>query len=306
MQMFTRSLLGAGEEGPVGDLWDVDLHAMCSDRSSGARRQAAGRIAPEDKAASLLRTIEAEIIPRLMLAHRKPSNDDVAPCQAEFTVGAEQVSELTEMVLHREPAAASDYVRQCRSSGLSIERTCLDLLAPAAQRLGALWEADLCDFTQVTVGLWRLQQIVHEYSTAFRDEAPASGPARRAMVVPAPGSQHTFGVFLVGEFFRRAGWQVWGDPMASVDDMRSALSGQWFDLLGLSVGSECHIGAVASAIDNLRKVSMNPAVVVMVGGPIVGTREDFVQQVGADATACDAAAAVAEAERLVAQRQPSA
>lgn len=309
MQMFTRSLFGAGEDGLFNDRWDCDLRAMRSDRASSASRQASGRIEPEDKAASLLRTIEAEIIPRLMLAHRPPSNDDIAPADPAASAGPEQVAELTEIILHRDPSSASAYVRGWQSKGLSIERTYLDLLAPTAQRLGALWEADLCDFTQVTVGLWRLQQIVYEHSGAFRDSAPAEsaaeGARRRAMIVPAPGSQHTFGVFMVGEFFRRAGWAVWGDPLSTVDDMASALRGEWFDVVGLSVGSECHVDATASAILALRKTSLNPDVVVMVGGPIVASWANFVQQVGADATAADAADAVAEAERLVALRQAS-
>ena len=76
----------------------------------------------------------------------------------------------------------------------------------------------------------------------------------------------------------------------------------WYDLLGLSVGSECHLEAVASAILTMRKASLNPAVVVMVGGPVVGLVDDFVARVGADGTAGDARCAVAEAERLVAAR----
>ena len=62
-----------------------------------------------------------------------------------------------------------------------------------------------------------------------------------------------------------------------------------FDVIGLTVGSECHVKAVGSAILAMRKASLNPAVVVMVGGPVVALQPDFVARVGADATAPDAA-----------------
>ena len=288
MQLFTRgSVSPAGDDAAAIEGWDAAFGSV------GLARAA------DDCVASLLRTIEVEIIPRLMLAHRQPGNDDIGPRVAAEPSSAEQVDELTDIVLRRDIADAQAYVQARRQAGLSVEALYLELLAPVAQRLGAMWEADLCDFTQVTVGLWRLQQIVHEHGAAFQRERPARVSARRALLVPAPGSQHTFGLLMVSEFFRRAGWQVVGDPTLSVAAALAAAATEWFDVIGLSVGSECHVDAVASAILALRRASPNPALVVMVGGPIVSLRADFVERVGADATAADAATAVALADQLV-------
>ncbi|MES1162097.1 MAG: cobalamin-dependent protein, partial [Rhizobacter sp.] len=231
-----------------------------------------------------------------------PVNDDSMPAPMAEPSAAEQVAELTEIILRSDALTAQNYVQARRAAGLTVEKLYLDLLAPVAQRLGAMWDADLCDFTQVTVGLWRLQQIVHEHSPAFQRERPARAPGRRAMLVAAPGSQHTLGLLMVGEFFRRAGWQVVGDPTVTIALATADVAAHHFDVIGLTVGSECHVEAVASAILALRKASRNPQVVVMVGGPVVALRPDFVERVGADATAPDAAAAVALAERLVSQR----
>jgi methanogenic corrinoid protein MtbC1 len=296
VQMFTRGLCpneGAATEAETS-LW-----------SGGAAMPDAADPAPDSHAASLLKTIEAEIIPRLMLAHQDPSNDARGPADVQARAGAEQVEELTRIILRRDPAGAQAYVRARHGAGLALQTIYLDLLAPVARRLGEMWNDDSCDFTQVTVALWRLQQIVYEHSPAFQRDRRQRFSARRALLVPAPGSQHTFGVVMVAEFFRRAGWDVRGDPCASEADIASVLSDEWFDLLGLSVGSECMVGTVASAILGLRKVSRNPAVVVMVGGPVVPLLHDFVARVGADGTAPDAAGAVALADRLVAQRAAS-
>ena len=270
---------------------------------AGPSTSMSGALGAADCAASLRFTIEAEIVPRLMLAHRNSGNDETPPPLDDACDRSEQASELADMLLRRDPADARNYVQSLRQAGMSVETLYLDLLAPAARRLGAMWEADLSDFTQVTVGLWRLQQIVHDHS-ALSDRGRATRVGgRRALLLPSPGSQHTFGLLLVGEFFRRAGWQVVGDPTIGVEAAKGLLAREPFDLLGLSVGSECHVDMAASAILTLRGASLNPSLVVMVGGPVANLWPDFAERIGADATAADAAMAVAMADSLVVQRK---
>ena len=270
---------------------------------AGPSTSMSGALGAADCAASLRFTIEAEIIPRLMLAHRSSGNDETPPPLEDACDRSEQASELADMLLRRDPADARNYVQSLRQAGMSVETLYLDLLAPAARRLGAMWEADLSDFTQVTVGLWRLQQIVHDHS-ALSDRGRATRVGgRRALLLPSPGSQHTFGLLLVGEFFRRAGWHVAGDPTIELEVAARLLAREPFDLLGLSVGSECHVDMAASAILTLRGASLNPALVVMVGGPVAGLWPDFAERVGADAMAEDAATAVAVADSLVVRRR---
>ncbi len=297
MQMFTRSgRAESAQSEEVQGSWSPDSRRSSLSGTGGASR------APAECAASLRRTIEAEIIPRLMLAHLLPSNDARAPVDMRPELGPDEVEVLTELVLRRDAAAAQAYARTRLAAGLAVETLYLDLLSIVARRLGEMWEADLCDFTQVTVGLWRLQQLVFEYSDIFQRDRRVCAQVRRALLAPAPGSQHTFGVVMVGEFFRRAGWDVRGDPSVGVAEVKASLAAESFDLLGLSVGVECQVGVIASAILRLRKASLNPALVVMVGGPAVMALPDIVGQVGADGTAPDAASAVSEAESLVARR----
>ena len=191
----------------------------------------------------LLRTIEAEIIPRLMLAHQTARLpiliDDVSPP----TLGHEDVVAFAALVLSQQAGAAIAQVEVLRAQGVALEALYLDLLAPAARHLGELWEADLCDFTQVTLGLWRLQQVMHELSPAFQNEATYSLQRRRVLLAPAPGSQHTLGLFMVAEFFRRAGWDVSAEPAASAAELAAADGRDWFDVVGLSMGTELQVEA---------------------------------------------------------------
>jgi MerR family transcriptional regulator, light-induced transcriptional regulator len=254
-----------------------------------------------DRMLWLMRTIETEIIPRLMLAHKPVSLMAVAGRHAHGLVTGEEVAELARIVVEEEAAACVNYVDGIRSSGVALERIYTELLAPSARRLGELWEADLCDFTQVTLGLWRLQKVMYDLSPVFQTEAMRRSNTKRAMLLPVPGSQHTLGVFMVSEFFRRAGWEVWGEPNTSRADLVRSARTDWYDVIGFSVGAENQLAELTSVILAARQASRNRGVLIMVGGPIFVAHPEWAVEVGADLTARDAEDAVAQAENLVAQ-----
>ena len=63
-------------------------------------------------------------------------------------------------MLFQEASAACAYVESLLARRVTPSAVYLDLLTPAARQLGAMWDEDRCDFTQVTVGLMRLQQVM--------------------------------------------------------------------------------------------------------------------------------------------------
>lgn len=114
------------------------------------------------------------------------------------------VEELAQIILDNRAGMAEGHIDALRADGVPQGTIDLDVLAPATRRLGEVWDADLCDFTQVTIGLWRLQRPMYELSPAFQDDAQRGVQIHRAMLVPVPGSQHTLGLLMVAEFFRRS------------------------------------------------------------------------------------------------------
>lgn len=250
----------------------------------------------------LARTIEAEIIPRLLLAHRVPPGES-APA-SPLAIDDAMVERYCDALLGGDPGEPVRQLRAFIDARVPTERLLLDLLAPAARRLGALWEVDLCDFASVTLGLWRLQQALHEVSGGLRghrDVLPAS--RHSVLLTAAPESQHTFGLLMVAEFFQQAGWDVEADPCLEAQDLLQRLRRRWVDVLGFSLGSECHVQPLASVILAARQASRNRALKVMVGGPVLLACPDLVTVLGADATAVDAPSAVRRAEQLVLARQ---
>jgi methanogenic corrinoid protein MtbC1 len=250
--------------------------------------------------AQLVRAIEAEIIPRLMLAHRAPrdaaalrdASDCLPPC-------SDNVAEFARFVLAHEVPEVLARVHALRARGLPLEAVYLHVLAPVARHLGDLWLADVADFTEVTVGLCRLQQVLRELAAEFtaEDAQPVSG--RRALLVPLPGEQHSFGAQMVAQFFRRAGWDVCSDPVWDVAQLSRLVRRESFDLVGISVSRDGAVSALGDAVSAVRQSSRNPRACILVGGALLLAHPEYVAKVGADATARDGRQAVEQAETLL-------
>jgi methanogenic corrinoid protein MtbC1 len=293
------------EPQPV-DCLDV-LGDIAAARKRGRSSSAAAPFkAAGNRMAQLALTIEREIIPRLMLVHRAVETETPASARSSPALAASEVHAFAKLALAQDEGLASAYVEQLVARGLSVERVYLDLLGPAAQYLGLLWEQDLCDFTDVTVGLGRLQRVMRELSPAFGKSVEYPDNGRRVLLLPSPGEQHTFGLVMVGEFFRRSGWDVSGGAWESAADAPGLVASEWFDVVGLSLGAEIHLEALQQCITAIRESSRNRDVAIMVGGPIFGARPECVAQVGADAMASDGRQAPALAEQAVVRRSQRA
>jgi methanogenic corrinoid protein MtbC1 len=246
----------------------------------------------------LIRTIEGEIVPRLVLSRRASRPAEIVKAREERNPDASDVAELVRLLLHHDVAVASAYVDTVRQRGATLEMICLDLLAPAARHLGELWEEDECDFMQVTVGLCRLHQLLRELSPEFAVEEALRPGDRRILLATCPGDQHTFGIALVAQFLRRAGWDVWHEFLASSAEILEVTSQHWFSVVGLSVATETRIDVLTDTIRAIRRASRNRSVGILVGGPILVDKPELAALVGADATAIDGPQAVQRAEHI--------
>jgi len=217
------------------------------------------------------------------------------------TIGQNEVIAFTSLVLTMEADVLLDHVERLIARGVPAETVLIELLAPTARRLGEFWEQDHCDFIDVTMALWRLQEVVHEL--AARVPATASGGmGRRALFAPMPGDQHSFGTVVLDEIFTRDGWNTERLTEASTPDLLARLATAPFDLVGLTVSCDCHMRALPALIRAMRNVSCQPRLCVMVGGRVFNEEPGRAAQVGADGTAADARLAVVLANRLVAAR----
>lgn len=254
----------------------------------------------QERMARIVRTIEADIIPRLVRAHR-PVGESV-PVVEPPPLDADCVQRFVSQVLADDEGAYLQDLLVWRQQGVSVEVLYLDLLAPAARLLGQLWEDDRVLFSDVTVAVGRLQRLLRSMSPAFGLEIDCPPDGRRVLLVPVPGEQHTFGLSMVAEFFRRAGWDVVCDLDGQAVDAATLVRQEWFDVIGLSAGVDLRVGWLQSGITAIRTCSRNRAIGVMVGGPVFAVDPGLATRVGADACAVDGREAPRLAERLLHER----
>jgi methanogenic corrinoid protein MtbC1 len=254
--------------------------------------------------AGLIDTVEAEIVPRLVLARRSsPRLLQVSEVRQPAPAPAPQpddVLELSSLLLNEQFQRASSFVQTVRARGVELDTVYLDLLAPAARHLGDLWTNDVCHFADVTIGLCRLQQVLRDFSPAFLRESSIRDDGRRALLMSVPGGQHTFGTHMVAEFFRRARWDVTTGAPVARDELIRIVRSQWFSIVGLSVSCEVQIDMLVKTIRLIRRASRNQSVGILVGGPVFVAHPEMVALVGADATAADGRQAPIQAENLLA------
>ena len=283
-----------------------DIVSEAASRGWDRARRAAFRTREPASPDALARLIEADIIPRLLLNHRGAAvnaRQPVPTTPSEIPKGlADQFAAAT---LTEEVGPLLARVEALTAAGCSVETIYLDLLAPAARRLGSWWDEDACDFVDVTMGLWRLQEIVNALASLIPGLAAGEGALRRALFAPAPGEQHGLGTIMVEEFFRRAGWQTWSAPALDEDELVALAAGREFDVIGLTVSVERHIATLAKTIASVRRASRNRDVLVLVGGRVFTEQPDLAAQVGADGTAADGALAVKLADTLLTQHHAS-
>ena len=259
-------------------------------------------VAPPRAAAerSLALLIEGQIIPRLMLAHGVEA--DPAPFGRIGQIDQDDVDTLVPLALACDAGDVLAQVEQVIARGLSFDAIMVELLAPTARRLGTMWEEDRCDFLEVTMGLWRLQEVVRELAQRFAppfDRVAGADRPRRALFVAMPGDQHHFGTAMVAEVFHRHGWDVETAPGADMTELLAAVGRHHYDIVGLTASCGCNVARLRSAILAVRSVSRNPGVRIMAGGPVFVDDPGLAATVGADGTAPDAIQALVVAEALL-------
>ncbi len=147
-------------------------------------RPAAADPSPQERVARIVRTIEADIIPRLVRAHRAPAAPERAATGAAPQPTPQEVETFVGHVLDDQDAAWTEMVDRLRERGSSVDRIYLELLGPAARLLGRMWEDDRCMFSDVTVAVGRLQRIMRALSPAFGSEVDHPADGRRVLLVP--------------------------------------------------------------------------------------------------------------------------
>lgn len=303
MRRFTQEDLindiQSGSDGEVSE--EIHLAREASDsRLAGRRAEQGASGAVQSRAALLSRTLETEIIPRLVQAHRPIGDKASVVGRAGPQIGTAELDQFFKLISSTDDQPAEDFLNALRSRAISVDAIYLDLLVPTAQKLEALWDEDLCDFMEVTLGFGRLQHLLREVSPAFCQTHERTANGRRLLLLQGPGEQQPLGLMLVAEYFYRAGWDVTFGPNEDGEDPVKTVKNEWFDVVGFSRGKGAHTAALADSISRVRKSAMNRSVQILVGDPVTPANDDYARKVNADALSNDVRSVTQVAEKLIA------
>lgn len=241
--------------------------------------------------------VDGDILPRIMMAH--VVDGSLRPLEERIEIDAEETKSFVPLPLRLEAPGLLEEVDRFLAQGASVEEVYLDLLAPAAHYLGELWARDECDFVDVTMGLWRLQEVMREITLRSPPDAPRIGTARSALFCPVPGDVHSFGAQMIEEVFARAGWQSEVLLKPERRELLDYVAKNPVNLVGLTVSTNAPVSALAGLVKAIRSVAANPKLCVLIGGHMINQNPELAEEIGADGTGSDARAALETANSLV-------
>ncbi len=166
----------------------------------------------------------------------------------------------------------------------------VDSYFPAvARQLGRDWSEDRLGWAEVTIGLARMQSLVHQIGLDW--DGSTAPDAESVLVVLPEGEQHSFGVQVMAGQLRRQGVSVHLQIGPRPAALRSLVQERHYDCALISVGSEDHIDACRKLVKILKDGSAG-RLWVAIGGPVLDRDRDILGLTGADMVTNDPAEAL--------------
>jgi len=217
-------------------------------------------------------------------------------CSGEATraMGEPCAAAMAYALCDAEEETSSGIVDELLEAGLTVHDVCFDHLAPAARRLGELWEEDKLPFTDVTLATARIQSMLRRMPSGRK--LPVFNDAKGAVFAAVPGEEHTLGVMMAADLFRRKHWDVCLLVGLTHGEMMDRLRRDDRPVIGLSCSGDHSYDALTAVLKDLSRHRKDAE--VLLSGQIV-EQEDRVADLPAPVTLIkDAAEAEAVLARL--------
>ena len=251
----------------------------------------------------LNKTIESEIIPRLLMGHNRESANDQGGDEAcELDVKQTEIVDFCQTLIDGPVEECFSFIERMQKSGHSLISLYVNLIPASTRRLQTLWENDENSFTEVTIALGRAQNLIHQLSPIFVNQNYFSDFQGNAFLLNVPGSQHTLGILMLGEFFKLAGWNTTVEIEISSDELKDRIGLQACDLVAISVSTEAQWDTMEALVKDVKKFSKNKDVLTMVGGPLFDFKPELISACSADVCTLTAEEAIKKVSDLLSKR----
>lgn len=247
----------------------------------------------------LLRTVESELIPRLFVSHMMEipvtsplvENRNTEPTPGPWC-SEDAIESFARLCIGNDPIKLDQHVTDLLAKGVTLESVFLYLLTPVARHLGDCWLEDSLSFVDVHLGLCRLHQLVCECEAIGYRAESVQAIDKSILLSSTPGEDHTFGVTMVADFFRRYGWRVSNLCGLGSDFVLTRISSTEYSAVGFSLHGDHNYDQLAAMIAEVKKKTINTELLIMVGGDFFNRHPHMVEKAGADIFASDGRQAV--------------
>lgn len=201
-----------------------------------------------------------------------------------------QLFALTEAYIDSDEQRRHDTLARVMGNGVSANDMIESVVPDTARYMGELWAHDKLSFADVTIGAARLQETVRVMCERHADTDPAEERPSVLLIVPR-AEQHTLGVFVAAEQFRRQGVLVHLTLGNNPSEIVRLARKHRFAMIGISASSRRMLASVRELVKTI-KSGLPRVTPIIVGGPITSLDINIKAMTGADHTTSDAAEAL--------------
>ncbi len=243
---------------------------LSSYRRTAADIRRLGAMLPEDLVVDLAR----EVIKRV-------ASKDEQLEHVPHVVTKEGLETLCYALISDDEKAAATLISELRADGVRPEEIYLKRLAAAARILGDMWVTDEVTFAQVTVGTGRMFAIMRSMRHLFEPVVPVED--KTAIFAAVPGEDHTLGVQMAADIFRKDGWEISLKMGLDHDQLVAEIEQAPSGIVGLSISGEHSIEALSRLVVALH--ICRPHAILVVSGSNVDEVRPILSLMGLDGIA---------------------
>lgn len=213
----------------------------------------------------------------------------------------EEVNKLTNLLLDSQEGSFEFAITILKTHGASINYIVLELIPEIARRFGKQWEDDSLSFADVSMGVSKLERAIHKLDYLFQANQLDRQQNKAIFISGFPGSQHSLGSLIFGNFLTFCGWQVHRPNQTNIDSIIYGVSSKILQAIAISVSTNQQLEQLPSLIELLRQKSQNPKIIVLVGGPLYNKAPEAFDHIQAEVKAFSPEESVQKLEQHLSQ-----
>lgn len=221
--------------------------------------------------------------------------------QYRNTLDEEEINKLTNLLLDSREGSFELAITVLKTHGASIDYIVLELVPEIARRFGKQWEDDSLSFADVSMGVSKLERVIHKLDYLFQANQLDRQQNKAIFISGFPGSQHSLGTLIFANFLTFSGWQVHRPNQANIDSIVYGVSSKMLQAIAISVSTNEQLERLPDFIDLLRQKSQNSKIIVLIGGPLYNKAPEAFDHIQAEVKAFSPEESVQKLEQYLSQ-----